>query len=126
MYHAVGLLPPDSEFTLDAAATRLKARFPEARIERNGNEINLAEGDWEYRVVLQKGPDVLEESEGLAGRIAGLDDDTAMRSCDRRVDLSCETPDPFMEYFDKHFQVLDVIRSFSGAILVDPKEPSLI
>jgi hypothetical protein len=126
MYHALGLLPPDSDFTLEAAAQRLKAHFPQARVERSGNEVNLSEGEWDYRIVFQKGPDVLEESEGLAGRIAGLDDDATMRSCDRRVELSCETPDPFMEYFDKHFQVLDVIRTFAGAILVDPKEPSLI
>jgi hypothetical protein len=81
---------------------------------------------WDYHLLLQSGQNVLDESEGLAGRIAGLDDDTAMRSCNRRVEVWSDTPDPFMEHFDKHFQVLDVLRGFKGVILVDPKEPALV
>jgi hypothetical protein len=126
MYHAYGLFPPDSDFALKSAADRLKTRFPRATIELNASEITLAEDDWDYHVVFQSGSDVLGESEGFAGHIAGLDDDTVMRTCDRRVEVWSDTPDPFMEHFEKHFQVLDVLRSFKGAILVDPKEPTLL
>jgi hypothetical protein len=121
MYHAYALLQPDSDLTLAALADRLRAKFPQARVTPAGDTIALSEGDWDYNLVLQSGPDVLAESEGLAGRIAGLDEDSPVRACDRRVEVWSETPDPFMEHFDKHFQVLDVFRSFSGVVLVDPK-----
>ena len=126
MHHALALMQPESDLTLAAAQDRLKITFPEASIALKGGEIAIAEGDWDYHLVLQKGPEILEESEGLAGRIAGLDDDTAIRSCDRRVEVWSDTPDPFMEYFEKHFQVLGVLREFKGVILVDPSEPSLL
>jgi hypothetical protein len=126
MYHAFALLQPDSDLTMAAAMTRLKSRFPKVQASLNGNELTLTDGEWDYRLVLQSGPEVLEESEGLASRLAGLEDDSAMRTCDRRVEVWSETPDPFMEHFEKHFQVLDVLRTFKGVILVDPKEPSLL
>ena len=126
MYSAYALLLPDSDYKKSAAVDRLKMKFPEVTVNLNGDEITLVEGDWDYHLVLNKAPEVLAQSEELAGRIAGLDDDTSMRTCDRRVEVWCETPDPFMEYFERHFQVLDVLRTFKGVILVDPKEPSLL
>jgi hypothetical protein len=126
MYSAYALLLPDSDLKLSAAKDRLAMKFPEAAVELKGSEITLTEGDWDYHLILNKEPEVLSQSEELAGRIAGLDEDTPMRECNRRVEVWSETPDPFMEYFDRHFQVLDVLRSFKGVILVDPKEPSLL
>jgi hypothetical protein len=55
-----------------------------------------------------------------------LDDDDAIRTCDRRFEMWSDTPDPFMEYFERHFQILDVLRGFRGVILVDPREPALL
>jgi hypothetical protein len=126
MYHAFALLQHDSDLTLAAAAKKLKARFPHFNVEQGGAEIVLTNEAWDYHLLLETGPDVLNESEGLAGRIAGLDDDTAMRSCDRRLNLWSDTPDPFMEHFDDHFQLLEVVRGFKGVILVDPNEPGLL
>jgi hypothetical protein len=126
MHHAFALMPPESELTLAAVKDRLKITFPEATVALKGGEITITEGDWDYHLVLQKGPEILEESEGFAGRISGLDDDSSLRACDRRIEVWSETPDPFMEYFEKHFQVLGVLREFKGVILVDPSEPSLL
>ena len=127
MYHALALMQPDSDLTLAAVATKLKAKFPQLKIQQTGNEILLTGGnDWDYHIALQSGPDVLNESESLAGHIAGLDDDTPMRICDRRLEVWSDTPDPFMEHFDDHFQVLDVLRPFKGVMLVDPREPALL
>jgi hypothetical protein len=126
MYHAFALLQPKSDYTMALARDRLKMRFPDYDVAQNGDEITLTEGDWDYHLVLLSGQNVLEESEGLAGRISGLDDDAPMRTCDRRVEVWSDTNDPFMEYFERHFQVLDVLRSFHEVILVDPKEPCLL
>jgi len=126
MYSAYALMLPDSDLSLNELKDRLKMKFPNVTVELKKNEITLVDGDWDYHLVLNKDPEVLEQSEELAGRIAGLDEDTPMRECSRRVEVWSETPDPFMEYFERHFQVLEVLRSFKGVILVDPKEPSLL
>lgn len=126
MYHAFVLLTPKSDATVPEVAKKLKATFPKYQVTQTANAIDLAEGDWDYHLAFQSGPDVLQESEGLAGRIAGLDDDDAMRTCDRRFEVWSDTPDPFMEHFDKHFQILDTLRGLKGVILVDPKEPALL
>jgi hypothetical protein len=126
MYHAFALLEPRSEFTLPAAADRLKAKFPQVNVSLHGEEITLTTDNWDYHLLLQSGPDVRVESESFAGRIAGLDEDTPMRDCARRLEVWSDTPDPFMEHFDDHFQVLEVLRTFKGVILVDPHEPGLL
>lgn len=126
MYHALALLTPKSDVTLSAVAERLRTRFPDYDVSQTDSTIDLTQGDWDYHLTLQSGPVVLQESEGLAGRIAGLEDDDAMRSCDRRFEVWSDTPDPFMEYFERHFQILDVLRGFKGVILVDPNEPALL
>lgn len=126
MYHAYALLTPDSDLTLPAVASKLKARFPEVGIQQTDSDIRLNQGNWDYELIYQKGADVLTESEGLAGHIAGLDSDSPLRTCDRRLDVSSDTPDPFLEYMDNHFQVLEVLRGFKGVILVDPAGPELL
>lgn len=126
MYHAFALMTPDSNLTIEAAATQIKAAFPDANIQQSEEEIKLNKGDWDYQLVLQKGSAVHIESEGLAGHIAGLEQDSPVRNCDRRLELWSDTPDPFLEYMDNHFKVLEALRSFKGVILVDPKGPELL
>lgn len=126
MYQAYALLTPKSDATLDAVAKAIAAKFPQYQLTQTATGIDLAEGDWDYHLAFQSGPPILEESEGLAGRMAGIDDDDAMRTCDRRIEIWSDTPDPFMEHFDKHFQILAVLRAFKGIILVDPREPALL
>lgn len=126
MYHAFALLTPSSDLNMAAVAAKIKAKFPQFQVKPSATKIELTSANWDYFLELQSGQQVLEESEGLAGRIAGLDDDTPMRICDRRLEVWSDTSDPFMEHFDDHFQVLEVLRSFKGVILVDPKEPCLL
>jgi hypothetical protein len=126
MYHAFALLQPDSNLTLPATASKLKAAFPNFDVEQSSAEIVLANDSWDYHLLLESGPDVLNESQSLARRIVGLDDDSPLGSCDRRLNMSSDTPDPFMEHFDDHFKVLEALRGFKGVILVDPNEPALL
>src|SRR4051812_3807492 len=39
MYRAYGLLPPGNPFTLEEAAARLRARFPDAAVAHAGNQV---------------------------------------------------------------------------------------
>ena len=126
MYRAFGLLQPKSDFTLSAATERLKARFPQLTVERNEDRITLSGSDWDYYLAFVTGDFVKTESEQFAERIAGIEDGADIVACDRRVEVWSDTPDPFMEHFDDHFQVLDVLRTFNGVILIDPNEPSLL
>ena len=126
MYHALALLTPASDLTLSSVTAKVKAKFPKIQVQPAADRIDLAEGDWDYHMVWQSGAQVLQESEGLAGRLAGLDENDPIRTCDRRLEVWSDTPDPFMEHFEKHFQLLDVLRAFKGVILVDPREPSLL
>ncbi len=126
MYHALAMMQQSSDLTLAVLKERLHQRFPMMNITQVADEIIMANANWDYHLALQSGDDVLRESEGLAGRIAGLDEDTPLRSCSRRLEVWSDTPDPVMEHFDDHFQVLDVLRSFKGVMLVDPNEPCLL
>lgn len=126
MYHAFALLQPGNELTLAAVAAKLRAKFPHFNLEQADNTITLSHDNWDYQLALQSGPDVLRESENLAGRIAGLEEDSPLRMCDHSLEVWSDTPDPFMEYFDLHFQILDVLRTFEGVILVDPHEPAIL
>jgi hypothetical protein len=126
MYHAFALLTPKSDATVPAVAASIKSKFPNFQLAESENAIDLQDGDWDYHLAFQGGPQILAESEGLAGRIAGLDDDDPIRTCDRRFEMWSDTNDPFMEHFEKHFQMVDVLRAFNGVIMVDPREPALI
>ena len=84
MYHALALLQRDSNLTLDAAAKKLKAKFPSFTVEQTSAEIVLTSGDWDYHLLLESGPDVLKESAALARRIVGLEVDSPLATCDRR------------------------------------------
>src|SRR5262249_1961367 len=72
MYLAYGLLQPGSDFSLDAAAGRLAARFPGWSVTRSGEEVHVTQGEWEFKLRLNAEDYVAGESAGLSGRIAGL------------------------------------------------------
>lgn len=126
MYRAYGLLQPTSEFALDVAETRLHAAFPDAAVTRNGDQISVVKGDWEIEVMLNAADYVLAESVGLAEKIAGLDDGLFLETCNRRVDVWSDSPDPFVEHLADFHSVIEVLRTFKGVIVVDPKEPALM
>jgi hypothetical protein len=126
MYHAHAMLDSATDLTLDALAAKLRERFSAWTIERTGDQITLSDGKWDYHLAEQKGADVRTESENITSRLAGLEQDSLLRNCDHRVEVWSDTPDPFMEYFERHFQILDVIRGFRGVSLIDPQEPAMI
>ncbi|HJZ54494.1 MAG TPA: hypothetical protein VKE74_06025 [Gemmataceae bacterium] len=126
MYRAYGLLQPGSDFTLDGAEARLRARFPGYGIARAGDQISVSKPDWEIELRLNTDPSVLTESIGLAEKIAGLADGMDIESCDRRVEVWSDTPDPFVEHLSDFHAVIEVLRSFRGVIAVDPREPALM
>jgi hypothetical protein len=126
MYQAYGLLTSASDFTLAEAATRLAARFPGFAVLQENEEIILSSGDWEIRLGLKSGPQVLEESRAIAEGIAGQEDGTEIASCGRRVEVFSYIPDPELEHFNDYLQVIEVLKSFPGLIAVDPQEPSLL
>ncbi len=126
MYHAFALLQPNCDLTLAVVAKQLKAKFPHFNVEQSSAEIVLTNDSWDYHLLHESGPDVLTESQSLARRIVGLEDDSPVGLCNRRLNMSSDTPDPFMEHFDEHLQVLEVLRGFKGVILVEPNEPALL
>lgn len=125
MYSAFGLLQSSSDFALDEAVTRLKGRFPGFTVERAGNQITVAKDDWHIFLVENSGPAVLAESAKLAEKIAGADG-SEIAACARRVEVSSDIPDPFMEHFNDYLIVIEVLQSFRGVIAIDPKEPALM
>jgi len=128
MYRAYGLLLSDTDFTLEAAAARLTAKFPGCSVTRGGEQITVSKGDWEIELALVSGPQVQGESEGLAGNLAGLEpaEAAAIAACDRRVEVWSDTPDPSMEHFNEYLFVVEVLKSFRGVVVVDPREPALL
>lgn len=128
MYRAYGLLQSNTDFSLGEAAARLTAKFPGYSVLLRGEQITVSKGDWQMELAVVTGPQVQSESEGLAGSIAGLEPDEAASfvGCDRRVEVWSDTPDPSMEHFNDYLQVVEVLKSFRGVIVVDPKEPAIL
>jgi hypothetical protein len=128
MYRAFGLIKPDSDFNLDGAIARLTPRFPGYSITRTGDQITVAKGDWEIEMALVSGDYIPSETQGITDKLAGLDESESLVliGSNRRVEVWSETPDPFMEHFDKYLLVIEVLKTFNGLIAVDPQEPSIL
>lgn len=126
MYRAYGLLQPGSDFDLHAAAERLQARFPDYTVLLADGQITVAKANWEIELRLNADLTVLPESIGYAEKIAGLSDGADIETCDRRVEVWSDTPDPFVEHLADFHAVLEVLRTFTGVIPIDPKEPALM
>ena len=125
MYSAYALLQASSDFAMDEAVSRLKGRFPDFSVERSGEQITVMKGDWEIFLVENADPAVLAESAELAEKIAG-DDGAYIAACARRVEVSSDIPDPFMEHFNDFLIVIEALKSFAGVIAIDPKEPAFM
>jgi hypothetical protein len=126
MYQAYGLLLPESPFTLDAAGAKLAAAFPSFTMKQAAQQLSLLREDWEIHLVLEDGPEVAEEAQRIADGIGGDEDELGIRRCRRRVNVWTDIPDPEMEHFGDYIKILDVLKSFPGVVVVDPKEPSLL
>jgi hypothetical protein len=126
MYHAYGLLLPNSDFTLAAAAQKLAVMLPEFQQQQAGQRLELFSGAWEMHLTLQDGPEVLQESLRIAEHIGGAEDELGIRTCNRRVDIASDVPDPEMDHFNDYLRVIEALQTFQGVIPVDPREPSLL
>ena len=128
MYHALGLLQPHSDFDLDAAAARLVARVAGSSASREGDTVTVSKGDWWIAMALESGDHFREEIEGLTSKLAGLEGAEAEEyvASGRRITLWTDIPDPFMEHFNDYLSAVEVLKSFGGVLVVDPKEPGLL
>ncbi len=128
MYRAIGLLRPDSEFTIDLAQTRLASQLPGFDIAREGEQIVLSKDEWWIAVRLATGPDVQTEIQGLVEQLAGIEPAEAEEyaSTGRRVEVWTDVSDPYMEHFDDYQTVVGVLKSFPGLLVVDPKERGIV
>jgi len=126
MYRTYGLLLPESDFSMDAAARKLKISFPTFGVELQGDTISVARQDWDMQLRLEAGPEVLEESLRISEHIGGAEDELGISRCSRRVVAWSDSPDPVMEHFDDAMRMTEVLRTFKGVIAVDPQEPSLL
>ena len=126
MYQAFGLLKPDSDFTLAAAAQKLAARFRGCALTQEGDQLTVSTKDWEIHLTLASGPQILDESRKIEEGIGGDQDDLGIVKCDRRVEVASDIADPEMEHFADYLAVIEVLQSFKGLIAVDPQEPSLL
>jgi hypothetical protein len=128
MYRAIGLLRPDSDFTLGEAQARLAAKLPGFDISRDGEQIVLSKGGWWIALRIASGPDVRTETRGLVERLAGIDPAEAEEyvNSGRRVEVWTDVSDPEMEHFNDYIFVVEVLQSFKGVLAVDPKGPGVL
>jgi len=126
MYHAHGLLLPKSDFTLAAAAKKLATVFPAMKQTLSDRRLTLTSGEWEINLSLEDGPDVLEDSIRIADHVGDAEGELGIATCNRRIDISSDVPDPEMDHFNDYLQIIEVLQSFNGVIPVDPQEPSLL
>jgi hypothetical protein len=124
MYRAFGLLQPSSNFTLDEAAARLTARLPDRTVTVTGGQITVSSPGWEIELAVTSGPEVAADSAVIAEKLGGPD--AAGWASDRRVEVWSETPDYEMAHFNDYLTVVEVLKSFTGVVAVDPSEPSLL
>ncbi|MCI0702669.1 MAG: hypothetical protein L0241_16425 [Planctomycetia bacterium] len=128
MYRALGLLQPDTDFTIEEAVKRLSAKFPGFGVTREGDQIVVAKGDWWIAMALVSGEHIRNETEGLVGHLAGVEpaEAEALVASNRRVEVWTDVPDPFMEHFNDYISTIEVLKSFNGLLAVDPKEPGVL
>jgi len=128
MYHAIGLLQANSDFSLGEAQARLRQALPSHTVTPEGARIRIERGDWWIAMELVAGPRQRGETEGIVGRLAGLEPAEAESfvSSDKRVEVWTDLPDPFMEHFNEFLTVVEVLKSFRGLLAVDPKEPGVL
>jgi hypothetical protein len=128
MYRAFGLLKPDTDFSLDEAERRLAAKFPGFRVFRTGVRIDVAKDDWWIALEHVTGAHVPAETEGLVGRLAGVEPAEAESyvASGARVEVWTDLSDPFMEHFNDYILVIEVLQSFGGLLAVDPKQPGVL
>ena len=128
MYHAIGLLQASNNFSVAEAEMRLRQSLPEHTVIPEGQRIRVQSGDWWIAMELNAGPHLRGETEGIVGKLAGLEpaEAEAFVASGQRVEVWTDLPDPFMEHFNDFLTVVEVLKSFRGLLVVDPKEPGVM
>lgn len=128
MYRAFGLLQPNTDFDLDAAAARLVAKIAGSSASRAGDTVTVAKGNWTIYLALATGPHIPAETVGITDKIAGFDQAEAevLATSDRRVEVWSDDMDPHMEHFNDYLFAVEVLKSFMGVTAVDPKGPDVL
>ena len=126
MYQAYLLLKMPNDFTLAKARLRLAEAFPGATFTEEPASLAMETEDWDLSLTMNSGPEVLADSRHFAEQLTGVDDDQGIAACGQRVEIGSDVPDPDLEHFEKYQRVLDAMRTFEGAILLDPKEPCVL
>jgi hypothetical protein len=105
-----------------ATETRCSLRQHRARTPPSPSRIVPASGDRDIRLYLDNEAHVAEESRELAGEIRGLPEADPIADCDRRVKVwRSQCPDHEMDHFNGYVFALELLLSFKGVILADPR-----
>jgi hypothetical protein len=128
MYHAIGLLQANNDFSIAEAEARLRQALPEHTVTPEGQRIRVERGEWWLAIELVAGPELRDETEGIVSRLAGLEPAEAdgYVATGQRVEVWTDLPDPFMEHFNDFLTMVEVLKSFRGLLAVDPKEPGVM
>ncbi len=128
MYHLQAFMTPGSNWSLPETATRLRERLPDHQVELQEDRIAVRHGDWSIHIVREAGPHLRDEMDGLLSRLAGVEptEADAYLASQQRLTIFSDDPDPFMEHFNSYLTIVDVLKSFDGVLVVDPKEPGVM
>ncbi len=128
MYHLQAFMTPNSNWSLPETANRLRERLPDHQVELQGDRITVRHDDWSIHILREAGPHLRDEIDGLLSRLAGVEpaEADAYLASQQRLTIFSDDPDPFMEHFNLYLTIIDVLKSFDGVLVVDPKEPGVM
>jgi hypothetical protein len=125
-YQAIAFLEDDTDFSLAETQARLAKPFAGATINSAGKRINISIKGWRLGLNLDDAPHVLEESMDIAQHYSKCSKSASIAKCRRRVDVSNEDDDPNMDHINDFIVVCEVLSSFKGVILLDPRSGDLL
>ena len=128
MYHAIGLLQANSDFSIAQAETPAEASpagpYGHFRWQSNPHRARrLVDGPGTGRRARAASGD--RGAREQAGRV-GAGGGGCLRRVRPAVEVWTDLPDPFMEHFNAYLSVVEVLKSFRGLLAVDPKEPGVL
>jgi hypothetical protein len=131
-YQLMVLLSGDSTLTAESLADRLGKRFaydPNVKMVIEDGKDHLLRvqwADWSLRLYFEGEPHVLVESEEIAEHYAASHPERkTIAACKRRLSMSGDD-DPNMDHFNDYVFVMEVLESFPGVYLFDPREGSFV
>lgn len=127
IYKVYALLKDKNNFNIDKAVALLKSNMPEYTITQEENEVTLNKSGWIFYFILNTAEYVLSESKEIAKLVEKDKITNDIAKCRSRVEIiSAEGDDPDRVYFNDYSDILKIVESFNGVILVDPDDPYVI